>query len=48
VGRFILGLRQASLIVIRSVIGMQKTVVYSVLVVAMAMLCGMIYGALQS
>jgi uncharacterized membrane protein YraQ (UPF0718 family) len=37
-----------SLIVIRSVIGMQKTVVYGVLVVIMATLCGMVYGALQT
>jgi uncharacterized membrane protein YraQ (UPF0718 family) len=37
-----------SLIVIRSVIGTQKTVVYSVLVVIMATLCGMVYGTLQA
>ncbi len=37
-----------SLIVIRSVIGTQKTAVYSVLVVVMATLCGMVYGALQT
>ena len=36
-----------SIIVIRSVIGTQKTIVYSVLVVIMATLCGMVYGALQ-
>jgi uncharacterized membrane protein YraQ (UPF0718 family) len=37
-----------SLIVIRSVIGTQKTVVYSALVVVMATLCGIVYGALQT
>ncbi len=37
-----------SIIVIRSVIGTQKTIVYSVLVVIMATLCGMAYGALQT
>ncbi len=37
-----------SLIVIRSVIGTEKTVVYGALVVVMATLCGMIYGALPS
>jgi hypothetical protein len=37
-----------SIIVIRSVIGTQKTFVYSVLVVIMATLCGMVYGALQT
>jgi len=37
-----------SLIVIRSVIGTQKTIVYGVLVVIMATLCGMVYGALQT
>jgi uncharacterized membrane protein YraQ (UPF0718 family) len=35
-----------SLIVIRSVIGTEKTIVYGALVVVMATLCGMIYGAL--
>ena len=35
-----------SIIVIRSVIGTQKTIVYIVLVVIMATLCGMVYGAL--
>ena len=37
-----------SIIVIRSVIGTQKTIVYSLLVVIMATLCGMVYGALQT
>ena len=37
-----------SLIVIRSVIGTQKTIVYGVLVVIMATLCGMVYGAFQT
>jgi uncharacterized membrane protein YraQ (UPF0718 family) len=37
-----------SLIVIRSVIGAQKTMVYGALVVIMATLCGMVYGALQT
>ncbi len=37
-----------SIIVIRSVIGTQKTIVYCVLVVIMATLCGMLYGALQT
>lgn len=37
-----------SLIVIRSVIGTQKTVVYGMLVVTMATLCGMAYGTLQT
>jgi uncharacterized membrane protein YraQ (UPF0718 family) len=37
-----------SLIVIRSVIGTQKTVVYGGLVVIMATLCGLVYGALQT
>jgi len=37
-----------SMIVIRSVIGTQKTIVYSLLVVIMATLCGMLYGALQT
>jgi hypothetical protein len=37
-----------SLIVIRSVIGTQKTIVYSVLVVIMATLCGLVYGTLQT
>jgi uncharacterized membrane protein YraQ (UPF0718 family) len=37
-----------SIIVIRSVIGMQKTIVYCLLVVIMATLCGMLYGALQT
>jgi uncharacterized membrane protein YraQ (UPF0718 family) len=36
-----------SIIVIRSVIGTEKTVVYSALVVVMATLCGMVYGALS-
>jgi uncharacterized membrane protein YraQ (UPF0718 family) len=35
-----------SIIVIRSVIGTEKTIVYSALVVVMATLCGMVYGAL--
>lgn len=34
-----------SLIVIRSVIGTEKTIVYCALVVVMATLCGMVYGA---
>jgi uncharacterized membrane protein YraQ (UPF0718 family) len=37
-----------SLIVIRSVIGTQKTAVYGVLVVIMATLCGLVYGAFQT
>ena len=37
-----------SIVVIRSVIGTQKTVVYCVLVVIMATLCGMLYGAFQT
>jgi uncharacterized membrane protein YraQ (UPF0718 family) len=37
-----------SIIVIRSVIGTEKTIVYSVLVVTMATLCGMVYGAIQT
>jgi len=37
-----------SLIVVRSVIGTQKTVVYGVLVVIMATLCGLAYGSLQT
>jgi uncharacterized membrane protein YraQ (UPF0718 family) len=37
-----------SIVVIRSVIGTEKTIVYSVLVVIMATLCGMVYGALQT
>jgi uncharacterized membrane protein YraQ (UPF0718 family) len=37
-----------SLIVIRSVMGTQKTIVYGVLVVIMATLCGVFYGALQT
>ena len=36
-----------NMIVIRSVIGTQKTVVYSVLVVIMATICGMLYGLIM-
>jgi hypothetical protein len=34
------------MLVLRSIMGMQKTVVYCTLVVAMATISGMIYGAL--
>jgi uncharacterized membrane protein YraQ (UPF0718 family) len=37
-----------NMIVIRSVIGTQKTVVYSVLVVIMATICGMLYGLIMA
>jgi uncharacterized membrane protein YraQ (UPF0718 family) len=34
-----------SMLVIRSIMGTQKTIVFVSLVVAMAMICGMIFGA---
>jgi uncharacterized membrane protein YraQ (UPF0718 family) len=34
------------MLVLRSVMGLQKTVAYCTLVVAMATICGMAYGAL--